>query len=256
MTPIGGGGLTPLGGAATLTPLSSPLTPLGGADALSALTPLDATAGLEPYDPLGQPKSAATPVKKPKKQQSYALIWILLTGILFVILPFGVLSIWWIYGNAANTFQLAEAEYTKGALSSAMEKYDKYIQDNPSGKEVGRAKVKRNMAEIRQIAGEGKNARQGLDKLKAKLPEMEQEEAFTEVRSELRTLLVEIARGFAAQAVATKETAKREELVGLAEETMKMINNPAYIGAKDKAEILPQLTDISDRLKAAKRSID
>jgi outer membrane protein assembly factor BamB len=248
-TAVGGSGLTPLGA-------SDLLTPLGSGDGFTSLESLGASEGLTPLDPLAQSRPAPLPLKKVKRGHGYSLIFILTTAIGVCFLLFVPLAYWFLFGDTANIFQKAEEEYSNGALGSALEKYDKFLQSNPQGKVASRAKVRRNMAEIRQVSSEGKNPRAGLPVLQRLLPEMEQEEAFNDIRVELRSILVETARSFATQAVGTKETAKREELVDRAEETMKLVDNPAYIPAKEKAEILPQLTEVADRLKAARRSID
>ena len=245
LTPLGSG-LTPLGGAATLTPMSSPAAPLGATDL---------SEGLTPYDPLGKPK-APSPVRKTRKAQNYTLIYILATtlGVLCIVaIPLGY---WFMYGKSADLYQRAEEEYKNGALSAAIDSYNKFLEGNPNSKDASRAKVRRDMAEIRQASGEGKNPRAGLTKMQALLPQMETEEAFDDIRVDLRTILVEIARSFATQAAGTKDTAKREEIVARAEETMKLVDNPTYLPAKEKTQILSQLNDINDRLKAARRSTD
>ncbi|MGI8982231.1 MAG: PQQ-binding-like beta-propeller repeat protein [Pirellulaceae bacterium] len=242
--------LTPLGETETLSP------PASQAWKGSPLSPLGAAEGLMPLDPLTERRPAAVPSKKVKKSHGYSLIFILTTALGVILLPFVFLAFWFLFGNSADIFHKAEDEYDKGALASALEKYDRFLESNPTGPEASRARVRRNMAEIRQVSSEGKNGRAGLPALQRLLPEMEQEEAFSDIRVELRTVLVEVASSFASQAVGMKDTAKREELVALAEKTMKLVDNPAYIPAKEKAEILPQLTEVADRLKAARRSID
>jgi outer membrane protein assembly factor BamB len=208
-------------------------------------------------DPLAERKPGPPmPMKKAKKGSGYSLIFILVTMLGFVLLVFLPLAIWFLYGDRATLFKKAQEEYEIGQLGSAMEKFDKFLQGNPTGPEASTAKVRRNMAELRQVSSEGKSAKAGLPRAKELLPLMEQEEAFDIIRVELRTVLVEMAHSFATQAVGTKETAKREELVGMAEEAMKMVDNPAYIPANLKAEVQPQLTETADRLKAARRSID
>src|SRR4029079_17583735 len=207
------GSLTPLGGAATLTP-SQPLAPLG---ATNTLSPLGATEGLTPYGPLGKSKAPSPPARKARKAQNYTLIYILATALGIVCIAAIPLGMWFMYGKSANLYQRAEDEYKNGALSAAIDSYNKFLEGNPSSKDASRARVKRDMAEIRQASGEGKNPRAGLTKMQALLPEMETEEAFDDIRVDLRTILVEIARSFATQAVATKETAKREEVVARAE---------------------------------------
>lgn len=260
LTPLGSaesGGLTPLGADAGLTPLSGSagLSPLGSTDSLSALAPLGAADTLDPLAQR-QPTTGSVPLKKLKKKSGYSLLFILSTALLFVLLVFTPLAIWFMYGNAADLFKRAEEEYASGQLAGAMEKYDKYLQGNPSGPEASTARVRRNMAELRQVSGEGTNPRQGLPKAQTLLPVMEQEEKFDIIRVELRTVLLEMAHTLASQAAETKETAKREELVKLAEEAMTLVNNPAYIPADRKNEIQSQLTVVADRLKLARRSID
>jgi outer membrane protein assembly factor BamB len=263
LTPLGGGGLTPLGdgggltpmGGGGLTPIGGALTPLGGTETLSSLGSLETKVGLAPHDPLGRPKSPTIP-KKEKKPQSYMLIWVLGVSLALVCLAAFPLAMWFRFGAMSNLFQKAEDEYKNGALAAAIESYSTFLADNPSSQNASLAKVKRDMAEIRQTSSEGKNPRAGLSKLQERLPEMEKEAAFVEVRLDLRTVLLEIVRSFAAQAITMKDTTKREELVTRAEDTMKLLDNPAYLSAKERIEISAQLTDVADRLKAAKRSID
>ena len=56
------------------------------------------------------------------------------------------------------------------------------------------------MAALRQVSDDGKNPRQALETAKQILPEIENEEKFSEARGDLSTISPDIADGFAMQA--------------------------------------------------------
>lgn len=253
---------------ATLTPLPD-LTPLNAPSGLSPIE--DLGGGLTPMDPLGvdamgggltplgQPVGAQVPSARKKQvnpwqNSTYILI---VGGAIGVTLVVGGLLLMNMFrGTASELATKADQEYEKGSLGSAIGLYDQFLKTYPDAPEAGKARVRRGMAELRQVSGEGKNARLGLTAAQRILPEIEKEPEFGDVRLELRTVLVDIAHSFATQAQAVKETAKKEELVISTEDALKLVNNAAYIPTSLKGDVQPRINEVLDRLKAARRSID
>ena len=159
-------------------------------------------------------------------------------------------------GSAAELFAKAEADYESGSYSSAIKGYDTYLKNYPDDPEASKARVRRGMAQLRQVTDGGKNPRQGLQAAKEVLPQIETEASFNDARIELSSILPDIADGFAGLASEADTTAKKEELVQLANEAMDLVNSPTYIPASLRKDRQARIAGILDKLKLAQRSID
>jgi hypothetical protein len=159
-------------------------------------------------------------------------------------------------GSAAELFAKAEADYQSGSYGSAIKGYETYLKSYPDDPESSLARVRRGMAQLRQVTDGGKDPRRGLQTAKEVLPQIESEEKFTEARIELSSILPDIADGFAVQASEASTTAKKEELVALAGEAMELVNNPSYIPASLRKDREARIAGILDKLKLAQRGID
>jgi outer membrane protein assembly factor BamB len=178
-------------------------------------------------------------------------------GILGVIvIAFGVLLYALTRGSAAEMFGKAEEEYKSGAYTSAMTIYEKFFNSYPDDPNASLARVRHGMAMLRQVTDDGKNPRLGLQTAQQVLPKIENEEKFTEARSELSTILPDIADGFATQSSQTTDVARREELAKLARQALELVNNPAYIPASLRKERESRIARILDKLQGAERGIE
>lgn len=252
-----------------LTPLPAtapaPIDDLFAADALAGPAPL----GGDPLlggplagplaGPLGQPGAPATPVGPPKKKNQWDSPLLLIGGgaLGVLILAAGLLVYSLTRGSASELFQKGEEEYRNGAYATAIAVYDDFLKKYPADPNSSLAKVRRGMAQIRQVTDKANDPSQGLKAAQRVLPQIEIEAtSFNEARPELASILPEIADGFATKAKDEPDTAKRQSLVASAEEAISLVNNPAYIPTSMRKDQEVRIGKIIEKLEAARRSID
>jgi outer membrane protein assembly factor BamB/TolA-binding protein len=257
-------GLTPLQDAA-------PARPAVAGRQVAAVAPKAAASGLAPLDdftadplalpggPLSGQATVGVPLPYGKKKRNVwdsplLLVGGGLLGFLLVVGAFLALSL--TRGTAAEHFAKAEDEYRNGSYSSALAAYDSFLERYPDNPNSSLAKVRRGMAELRQVTDGGQNPKQGLLTAQRILPEIENEEKFNEARVELAAILPEIADGFASIAGQAKETKQKEDLLAQADEALKLVNNTAYLPPSLRKERENKISAILDKLKVAQRSIE
>ncbi len=145
-------------------------------------------------------------------------------GVLLIIGGFLYFSL--TRGAAEDMFGAAETAYGNESYAQSIKLYDKYLEDYPTHEKAGLARVKREIARIRQVF---KNPDQGLTVATEVLPVIENEEDFPQVRDELASMLPQIARGFVDQAFLTDDRAEKETLLVQTSNAMKLVNNAVYI---------------------------
>lgn len=210
---------------------------------------------LKPLTPLA-PLQPLTPLRRPTKNIWDSPLMLIGGGSLAVILVlFALLFYALTRGSAAELFSKGEEEYRSGNYGNAIAIYEKFLKSYPDDPNASLARVRRGMANLRQVTDTGKNPRVGLETAKQILPQIETEEKFAEARSELATILPEIADGFATQAVQTDDPARKGELTKLAGDTLTLVNNPAYLPASLRKDREAHISRIVDKLKAAERGI-
>ncbi|WP_254510708.1 outer membrane protein assembly factor BamB family protein [Anatilimnocola floriformis] len=269
--------LTPLGGPAPMAPLTdlAPLSPMTGLDSLGGsadlLSPIGGGAGLDPFStapPAANPLAPAPAEKKPgkpelKKKTGRANVWdspLLLLGgggLLVMIIAFVVLLYALTRGKSAEVFRKADEDFKSGQYVAAMAAFDKFIESYPKDPLISQARVMRGMSEIRQASSNSaKDPRSALKTTQEVLPKIEREAAFADVRDQLATILPEIADGFAEQAKATDQVARKVDLTKLADDSMVLVNNPSYLPSAQRKNLEGRIANILDKLSAARRSID
>jgi outer membrane protein assembly factor BamB len=237
----------PLGGTAP-----SPRTTASSADLLKALTPL---TPLTPRSP-AQPLTPLRPLGRPAKSVWDSPLMLIGGGSLGVILVlFAFLFYALTRGSAAELFSQGEEEYRGGNYANASAIYERFLKKYPDDPNGSLARVRRGMATLRQVTDDGRNARVGLETARQVLPQIEAEEKFAEARSELATILPDIADGFATQASQTEDATRKTELVKLAGDALALVNNPAYLPASLRKEREGHISRIVDKLKSADRGI-
>jgi outer membrane protein assembly factor BamB len=234
--------------------------------ALEPVTELAPLAGPAPLDPLGGPL-APVPAARPRHDRPLAPskaaknVWdspLLLIGggVLGVLLiAFAVLLYALTRGTAAQLLAKADDSYRSGAYTAAFAAYETFLKKYPDNPEAGRARVFHAMAQLRQVSDDGKNPRLALQTAQELLPQIEKDEQFHLARSELSTILPDIADGFAALAGQADETSRKQEFVKLAGEAMDLVNNPTYLPATLRKEREPRIAAVLDKLKVTERSI-
>ena len=270
-------GLTPLDSPAGLRALEpvaglQPLEPLGG------LQPLDASAGLQPLADAGglqaldeqslaeggiqPPSDALQKTRKPGKKFRPGSQWdstLMYAGggglILMLILG---LVLWYrlTRGSATELFQAADEAYRSGSYSQAIPNYEKFLIQFPDDPNVSLARVRIGTARIRQVLEGSKDKQPALKAVEETLPQIENEAAFDEARAELASILPEIAEGFSQPAKLEPDMKKAQALVDLAEQAMKLVNNPGYIPTSLRKPVEARIEHVHEDIELAKRNIN
>ena len=253
-----------------LTPLSVPSGP-APIDDLFAVDPIAGPAplGSDPLmggplagplaGPLGQPAAAAGVVVPPKKKNQWDSPLLLIGGgaLGVLLLAAGLLVYSLTRGSASELFQKGEEDYRSGSYSTAIAVFDEFLKKYPSDPNSSLARVRRGMAQIRQVTDKASDPVQGLKAAQQVLPQIEVEtESFNEARTELASILPDIADGFATKAKDEPDTAKRVELVAKTEAAIALVNNPSYIPSSLRKDQEVRISQIIEKLDAARRSID
>jgi len=273
LQPIGpAGGLEPIGPAGGLEPVSA-LEPI---QAGAGLTPVDATGGLEPVQATGleaiddtqaaglQPvggtlQKGAPRVKKPRVRQN---VWdsklLYLGGVGLVAIILLGITLWYSLtrGTAAEMLQAADEDYRSAAYAQAIAKYEKFLKRFPKDPNVSLARVKISTGRMWQTVEGSSDKTRALETAKRELPLIENEAAFAQMRSELASILPDIADGFATQARNQEDMQRAQELVDLAEEAMQLVNNPSYIPTSQRKSIETKLASIDENIVLANRNIN
>ncbi len=262
-------GLEPVGGPSGLEPVGGPagLEPVGAA---AGLEPIGRTGGLEPLDagagyadgmePIGG--AAQTPVGKLPKKQIRTNVWdskLLLVGggaLILMILVGVALYYALTRGTAAELFQAAEEDYRSGAYAQAIAKFEKFVGKYPDDPNISLARVRVGTARLWQTVDASRDKRPALKAATEVLPQLEQEDKFSEARPELASILPKIAEGFSAQAKAEKDIDQAQELVDLAEEAMTLVDAPKYIPTSLRVPIQATINRIREDIELAKRNIN
>ncbi len=240
---------------ATLTPEARTSSSSKPATSKPMSASTDLLKPLVPLSPL-QPLTPLKPIARPKKNVWDSPLMLIGGGSLGIILVlFALLYYALTRGSAAELFSKGEEEYRGGNYANAISIYEQFLKRYPDDPSSSLARVRRGMASLRQVTDDGQNARVGLDTAQHVLPQIEAEEKFAEARSELATILPDIADNFATQATQTEDAQRKSELVKLAGDALALVNNPAYLPASLRKEREGRIGRIVDKLKTADRGI-
>ena len=279
--------LRPLAEPAGLKPLQpvaglQPLEPMGGLqplDATDGLQPLDAAAGLQPLADAGglqaldeqslssgglqEPSDALQKGTRrgPKKRASgspWDSTLMYAGGGGLVLLLISGLVLWYTLtrGTAAELLQAADEAYRSGSYSQAIPNYERFLDSYPDDPNVSLARVRIGTARIRQVLEGSKDKQPALKAVEEILPTIENEAAFDEARAELASILPEIAEGFSQPAKTEPDMKKAQALVDLAEQAMKLVNNPGYIPTSLRKPVETRIENIAEDIELAKRNIN
>ncbi|MHB8970355.1 MAG: outer membrane protein assembly factor BamB family protein [Pirellulaceae bacterium] len=172
-------------------------------------------------------------------------------GVLLVIGAFLYMSL--TRGAAEELFGAADSAYEDQSYSLAVRLYDEYLEAYPNHEKASLARVRREMARLRQVY---KSPEQGVKVAQEMLPQIEQEESFASVRDELASMLPQIARGFVDKARSAKDPATQEALLAKTAETMKLVDNTNYIPATLRKSQLTSIDSIIEDMARVRREIE
>jgi outer membrane protein assembly factor BamB len=230
------------------------LEPVGGT---AGLEPIGHADGMEPVGGASQPPAQQLPRKRIKTNVWDSKLLLVGGGALILMIITGVALYFLLTrGTAAELFQAAEEDYHSEAYAQAIAKYEKFLDRYPKDPNVSLARVKIGTARLWQAVDGSRDKRVALKAAGEVLPNIEQEEKFSEARPELASILPEIAEGFSTQAKSEQNIEQAEELVGLAEEAMVLVNAPKYIPTSLRVPIQATVNRILEDIELAKRNIN
>ncbi len=172
-------------------------------------------------------------------------------GILIVLGAFLVLSL--TRGQADEILNAANEDYNAGAYASAMKRYDQFLKYYSSNDNASHARVFRSLARLRQVYT---NPEQGLRVATEILPKIEKEKAFDEARSELASMLPQIAEEFVERAKLSNDTAEQEQLLNATKKAMQLVDNPNYIPTALRRAVAATITRTREDMARVQREID
>lgn len=172
-------------------------------------------------------------------------------GVLLIVGGFLYLSL--TRGVAEDLFAAAESAYRDQSYSQAIKLYDEFIEDYSGHEKASMARVKRRAAQLRQVF---EDPERGLKVAREELPGIEQEEAFSEIRPELASMLPRIARGFVDEAMLADDPAVQESLLEKTDQAMALVDNPDYIPATLRRSQQTTIDRIEADVERVKREID
>jgi len=200
----------------------------GPLDDLLANTALDSSAAA------GGPLTAVAPkggglrrlfarkknvVKRPKGNVWDSPLLLIGGGSLLGLMILGLILLWALMRQSGDEMlQLAHADYRAGSYTQAIHKYNLYLKKFPNHIGVSLARVRRGLAQLRQVAEGTSNWPKALEVAKGVLADIAPEPDFREARGELASLLPGIAEGLAESARKTldpKMVAKSRETLAL-----------------------------------------
>ncbi|MBM4001568.1 MAG: hypothetical protein FJ297_18880, partial [Planctomycetes bacterium] len=159
-------------------------------------------------------------------------------------------------GTATEYFEAAQVDYRGGSYANAIAKYEKFLRYYPSDPNASEARVRMGMADLRTQAEGARDPKIGLEAAERILPTIEGEEAFADARSELATLLPDIARAFAERAKTTKKIDEAESLLDDVDRAMKLVDNPSYIPTSAKKTQVNVIEKIQETVTQVRRDMN
>ncbi|QDV74569.1 PQQ-binding-like beta-propeller repeat protein [Botrimarina mediterranea] len=156
----------------------------------------------------------------------------------------------------------AQSAYASGSYAQAREVYEEFVEDFEGNARWSEARVKLAVVRLRQQTETASDWPAALATAQQELPQIEDEEAFSENRGEFASILPRIARGLAdsadrASGGADFDNEKVEGLVNQATEALTLVNNTKYVpkSLRDEREVTA-INDLLDRVARRREALD
>ncbi len=182
---------------------------------------------------------------------------LLVGGGALLLMVFMALGLWFYLTRGTGDDRYAQALdfYRKQSYGQAIDAFDSFLDDYPDHPKVSDATVRIGMARIWSVV-DGKRWEDALTTARAELPKIEGQEAFSDARQELATVLPEIMEGFADDAMAAADIAGAEKFLELANEAFEEVSNSSYLPTSVRQGVQPRIEEIETKLAAVKHRIN
>ena len=208
-----------------------------------------------------EPTSALGQFRKNDQKNQWASKWPYIGGVTLVLL-IGIvffLSIWFAGASAEEQYDAAVTSLKNSTFEDAIVKFDDFIKDNPSHKNIDLAKTYRVQSVMRSKFA-AKNWSETIMSGQELLPPLAEEpdNKLTKVREDLGYMLTKALYHESEAAVNLKELAEMEKAKGMLDGFWKFMDNPLYLsGATRKGETVSKfIADIENNRSAVSGLID
>ena len=212
---------------------------------------------LAPKVPANRPKPTR---KKPDPQKSvwdsfkiYGYI-----GIIATLLLTG-LGIWFVLSreDADKVIGEANKRYDQQDYQAAQDMYLSFLESfGEDHQYASLARTRVTMTELYKAAEFKQEPWQAVQLEKEKLPLVANEAGMNEERGNLAALMVEIAANLADSAGRAKETTQKQELLGVLDEQLGLMENPMYMSSTMKVTLAPQIQNVTESRARVQRDIN
>ncbi len=170
-------------------------------------------------------------------------------GALLLLLILGGVLLWAISRESAEEMlRIANESYSAGSYTRAIQEYNRFLEKAPEDPGVSKARIRRGLAQMRQVTDTGSDWPRALEVAKKVLGEISSETDFrSEAQPELAAMLPKIAEGLAQKAHEKTDSA----LISQAEETLALIEK--YLARSSRPHT--RLADVEALLALSKRDI-
>ncbi|MCP4192091.1 MAG: PQQ-binding-like beta-propeller repeat protein [Planctomycetaceae bacterium] len=182
---------------------------------------------------------------------------ILAGGGALLLLLFAAVGLWFYLtrGTGDDAFALAYDDYRQQSYGQAIGKFEKFLSDYPDHSKVSLAKVRIGLAKIWADV-DRKRWDDAAQTSRTELAKIQNEDAFSEARPELATILPDIMDGFAEQALSADDVAGAKKYLELANAAFEDVNNAAFLPTSVRQGQQQRIEQIQEKLAAVKHRID
>ena len=146
------------------------------------------------------------------------------------------LYIWFSAGNAKESWEIAENFYKNRDYERAAKQYELFASGFPTDENASIAKVKANLAKVREASEKNADPSVGLKSAQEQLPKVVNEAGMSNMRVEITDVLLRIAEKFIAKADNTGGIEDRKALVAAMNQQMELIRDPRYVGTQERTQ--------------------
>ena len=156
-----------------------------------------------------------------------------------------------------QVFATAEEDYRAQKYTSAISKYQRFLDKFPSHPDASTARVRVSMSRIRQAVESRNDWERALDTTARELLIIKSESTFhTEARPDLSGLLPAIYAGFIESAEKARETVQKQHLLDQSAEALELIDNPEYLPGSLRKNVQLDIERTSERAALIVREIN